>query len=88
MQVFLKKEQLSLDVIKQCRVRCPQGKDKQHVLKQMILPNCEKLGQAIIFVRTKENAKELHQVVGTFLVSLCIWSLQLYIRLKVGTACC
>ena len=69
MQVFLKKEQLSLDVIKQCRVRCPQGKDKQHVLKQMILPNCEKLGQAIIFVRTKENAKELHQVVCTTLLS-------------------
>lgn len=62
-QVFLKKEQLSLDVIKQCRVRCPQGKDKLHVLKELILPNCDRLGQTIVFVRTKENAKQLHLAV-------------------------
>ena len=63
LQVFLKKEQLSLDVIKQCRVVCPAGDGKQRVLKDMILPNCEKLGQTIIFVRTKDNARQLHAVV-------------------------
>lgn len=62
-QVFLRKEQLSLDVIKQCRVRCPQGQDKQRVLKEMILQNCDKLGQTIVFVRTKESARQLHVVV-------------------------
>ncbi len=61
--MFLKKEQLSLDVIKQCRVRCPKALDKQRVLKDMILPNCEKLGQTIIFVQTRELARQLHQVV-------------------------
>ena len=63
-QVFLKKEQLSLDVIKQCRVRCPAAVDKQKVLKDMIFPNCEKLGQTIVFVTTRQNAHTLHRVVS------------------------
>ncbi|KAL3138207.1 hypothetical protein ABBQ38_005428 [Trebouxia sp. C0009 RCD-2024] len=61
-QVYLRKEQLSLDVIKQCRVRCPTPQDKQKVLREMIFPNCEKLGQTIIFVTTRQNAHTLHRV--------------------------
>jgi superfamily II DNA/RNA helicase len=30
------------------------------VLQQMIFPNCEKLGQTIIFVRTREACRSLH----------------------------
>lgn len=61
-QVYLRKEQLSLDVIKQCRVKCPTAQDKQKVLKDMIFPNCEKLGQTIVFVASRANAHALHRV--------------------------
>ncbi|KAI7839653.1 hypothetical protein COHA_006462 [Chlorella ohadii] len=61
-QVFIPKEELSLDVIKQYRVCCPRGADKVKVLKDMIFPLCEKLGQTIIFVRTRETARSLHAV--------------------------
>lgn len=60
-QVFIPKEDLSLDVIKQYRVVCPTGQDKVKVLKDMIFPQCEKLGQTIIFVRTRETARLLHK---------------------------
>eukprot|EP00803_Ostreobium_quekettii_P008204 evm.model.scf_1907.5 EVM.evm.TU.scf_1907.5 scf_1907:24284-27396(+) len=59
-EVFLPKEELSLDVIKQYRVNVPYKDDKVWVLLQQILPNCEKLGQTIIFVRTREMARVLH----------------------------
>ncbi|GAB4815736.1 hypothetical protein N2152v2_002782 [Parachlorella kessleri] len=59
-QVFVPKEELSLDVIKQYRVYCPAPGDKVRVLKDMIFPQCEKLGQTIIFVRTRETARGLH----------------------------
>ena len=32
---------------------CPTPDAKVRVLKEMIFPNCEKLGQTIIFVRTQ-----------------------------------
>ncbi|CAL8468415.1 g7955 [Coccomyxa elongata] len=59
-QVFVPREDLSLDVIKQYRVECPTPLDKVSVLKEMIFPQCEKLGQTIIFVRTREVARSLH----------------------------
>eukprot|EP00884_Botryococcus_braunii_P018155 jgi/Botrbrau1/5022/Bobra.0396s0036.1 len=59
-QVFVPREQLSLEVIKQYRVYCPKPLDKVKVLKDMIFPQCEKLGQTIIFVRTRETARALH----------------------------
>lgn len=40
--------------------RCPDRNAKTRVLKEMIFPNCEKLGQTIIFVRTREAARTLH----------------------------
>lgn len=58
--VFVKKEELSLDVIKQYRVKCPDNASKISVLKDRIFPAAEKLGQSIIFVRTRVNASELH----------------------------
>lgn len=33
------------------------------VLQDMIFPQCEKLGQTIIFVRTREVARALHAAV-------------------------
>lgn len=70
MQVYLRKEQLSLDVIKQCRVRCPTPQDKQKVLRDSIFPNCEKLGQTIIFVGSRANAHGLHRMVSLCLLHL------------------
>lgn len=60
-QVFVKKEELSLDVIKQYRVKCPTDEDKVSVLKDRIFPSAEKLGQSIIFVRTRAKASNLHR---------------------------
>lgn len=39
------------------------------MLKDMIFPQCEKLGQTIIFVRTRETARLLHNKVGGTLIS-------------------
>jgi hypothetical protein len=39
---------------------CPSPAEKLAVLKEMIFPNCEKLGQTMIFVRTKETSRALH----------------------------
>lgn len=59
--VFLPVEQLSLDVIKQYRVVVPEMSMKYHVLAEMIFPNCEKLKQTIIFVRSRSWAATLHR---------------------------
>jgi ATP-dependent RNA helicase DDX19/DBP5 len=58
--VFIDKEDLSLDVIKQYKVVCPNPLSKTTVLKEMIFPQCEKLGQTIIFVRERQTARALH----------------------------
>ncbi len=42
---------------------CPTPLDKVLVLEEMIFPQCEKLGQTIIFVRTREIARTLHTAV-------------------------
>ncbi|GMH44717.1 hypothetical protein BSKO_12669 [Bryopsis sp. KO-2023] len=60
-EVFVPKEELSLDVIKQYRVVAPDLDAKYKVLKDMIFPNCEKLGQTIIFVRSRDGARNLHR---------------------------
>ena len=41
--------------------RCPTREDKAAVLKDMIFPLCEKLGQTIIFVKTRDTSRRLHQ---------------------------
>lgn len=42
---------------------CPTTDDKVKVLRDMIFPQCERLGQTIIFVRTRETARRVHQLV-------------------------
>lgn len=60
-QIFMPPEQLSLDKIKQFWVDCSDGgqEAKREVLLQKIFPLCERLGQAIIFVKTKSAARRL-----------------------------
>ncbi|XP_024381220.1 DEAD-box ATP-dependent RNA helicase 38 [Physcomitrium patens] len=59
--IFVEKEQLSLDVIRQYQIVCPDSRSKIDVLKNRIFPAAEKLGQSIIFVRTRGAASELHK---------------------------
>ncbi|KAK9831688.1 hypothetical protein WJX74_006220 [Apatococcus lobatus] len=59
-QLFIPKEELSLEVIKQYRVMCSSQEDKERVLSNMIFPNCERLGQTIIFVQRRETGRRLH----------------------------
>jgi hypothetical protein len=40
---------------------CPTPAHKVAVLREMVFPNCEKLGQTIIFVRTKDTSRSLHR---------------------------
>ena len=58
---------------------CPRPLDKVKVLKEMIFPLCEKLGQTIVFVRTKDSARSLHQAAWP----LCYW---FAIRNQAGSA--
>lgn len=44
---------------------CSSTEDKERVLSQMIFPNCERLGQTIIFVQRRETGRRLHTAVGT-----------------------
>ncbi|KDP29205.1 hypothetical protein JCGZ_16594 [Jatropha curcas] len=60
-QLFVKKEELSLDAIKQYKVYCPDELAKILVIKDRILEVGEKLGQTIIFVSSKRSAGMLHK---------------------------
>lgn len=42
---------------------CPKPEDKLRVLQDMVFPLVQKLGQTIIFVRTRETARALHNEV-------------------------
>lgn len=59
-RVLLPRETLSLDVIKQFRVDCPTQQAKEAVLRDMIFPAAERLGQSIVFVRTRARCAALH----------------------------
>jgi len=63
-KLLLPAEKLSLDVIKQHLVVCPRPEDKEVVLREMILSAAEKLGQTIVFVRTRNAAHRLHSVLA------------------------
>ncbi|XP_061347710.1 DEAD-box ATP-dependent RNA helicase 38-like [Gastrolobium bilobum] len=54
-------KELSLDVVKQYKVHCPDELSKIEVKKEYILEIEENLGQTIIFVRTRNSAKMLHK---------------------------
>jgi len=59
-QIFIPATELSLDVIKQHRVVVNSVEAKDVLLKEKIFPLCDKIGQTIIFVRTREGARRLH----------------------------
>lgn len=65
-QMFVKKEELSLDSVKQYKVYCPDELAKLMVIKDKILELGEKVGQTIIFVRTRESARRLHESLTKF----------------------
>ncbi|KAK2401135.1 DEAD-box ATP-dependent RNA helicase [Trifolium repens] len=60
-KLFVKKEELSLDAVKQYKVRVPDELQKIEVIKDYIFDIGENVGQTIIFVRTRNSAKMLHK---------------------------
>ena len=68
---------------------CPTPIDKVVVLEEMIFPQCEKLGQTIIFVRTREIARTLHAAVRSRLPPSCVHLLLAkWIPLSIAVAGC
>ncbi|KAL2335463.1 hypothetical protein Fmac_016676 [Flemingia macrophylla] len=59
-KLFVKKEELSLDAVKQYKVHCSDELAKIEVIKDYIFEIGENVGQTIIFVRTRNSAKMLH----------------------------
>ncbi|KAK3024734.1 hypothetical protein RJ639_044671, partial [Escallonia herrerae] len=60
-ELFVKKEELSLESVKQYKVNCPDELSKIMVIKDKIFELGQKLGQTIIFVRTRNSASMLHK---------------------------
>ncbi|XP_076917804.1 DEAD-box ATP-dependent RNA helicase 38-like [Bidens hawaiensis] len=60
-QLFVKKEELSLDSVKQYKVNLPDELSKIMVIKDKIMDLGEKVGQTIIFVKTRRSAGMLHE---------------------------
>ncbi|OMO76660.1 hypothetical protein CCACVL1_15519 [Corchorus capsularis] len=60
-QLFVKKEELSLESVKQYKVKVPDELAKIMVIKERIFEFGERVGQTIIFVRTKNSASMLHK---------------------------
>lgn len=59
-QIFVKKEELTLEKVKQYKVNCPDELAKIDLIKR-IFEFGEKVGQTIIFVRTRNSASMLHR---------------------------
>ncbi|TYK25195.1 DEAD-box ATP-dependent RNA helicase 38 [Cucumis melo var. makuwa] len=60
-QLFVKKEELSLESVKQFKLICPNEQTKIRVIKDRIFELADKLGQTIIFVATRNSAGVLHK---------------------------
>ncbi|EXB93970.1 DEAD-box ATP-dependent RNA helicase 38 [Morus notabilis] len=60
-QLFVKKEELSLEAVKQYKVYCHDELMKIQIIKERIFDLGENLGQRIIFVRTRNSASMLHK---------------------------
>ncbi|XWS55921.1 hypothetical protein CRYUN_Cryun09bG0041600 [Craigia yunnanensis] len=60
-QLFVKKEELSLESVKQYKVNVPDELSKVMVIKERIFEFGERLGQTIIFVPTRNSASMLHK---------------------------
>ncbi|XP_020577926.1 DEAD-box ATP-dependent RNA helicase 38-like [Phalaenopsis equestris] len=63
-QIFVKKEELTLDKVKQYKVNCPDELAKIEVIKDKIFEFGQKVGQTIIFVQTRNSARMLHQTLS------------------------
>ena len=59
-EIFVKKEDLTLDKVQQYKVRVPDEIAKIEVIRDKIFEFGQKVGQVIIFVRTKISTKNLH----------------------------
>ncbi|CAH2064254.1 unnamed protein product [Thlaspi arvense] len=59
-QLFVKREDLALDSVKQYKVVCPKEQNKIEVIKDQIMELGD-IGQTIIFVRTKVSANKVHK---------------------------
>ncbi|POO01838.1 DEAD-box ATP-dependent RNA helicase [Trema orientale] len=60
-QLFVKKEDLSLESVKQYKVRCPDELTKIQIIRERIFDLGENLGQRIIFVHSRNSARMLHK---------------------------
>ncbi|XP_059649205.1 DEAD-box ATP-dependent RNA helicase 38-like isoform X2 [Cornus florida] len=60
-EMFVNKEELPLESVKQYKVNCPDELSKIKVIKDTIFEFGNKVGQTIIFVRTRNSASMLHQ---------------------------
>ncbi|CAK9161641.1 unnamed protein product [Ilex paraguariensis] len=60
-EIKVNKEELSLESVKQYKVKCPDELAKILVIKDKIMELGQKLGQTIIFVRTRNSASMLHK---------------------------
>ncbi|GKD70223.1 DEAD-box ATP-dependent RNA helicase 38, partial [Tanacetum coccineum] len=60
-QLYVKKEELSLDSVIQYKVKVPDELGKIMVIKDKIMFLAQKVGQTIIFVRTRQSAGYLHK---------------------------
>ncbi|KAE8704500.1 DEAD-box ATP-dependent RNA helicase 38 [Hibiscus syriacus] len=58
---FVKNEELSLESVKQYKVNVPDELSKVMVIEERISEFGERLGQTIIFIRTKNSASTLHR---------------------------
>ncbi|KAL9686652.1 hypothetical protein QQ045_031045 [Rhodiola kirilowii] len=65
-QIFVKKEELSLGAIKQYKVNCQNESSKIIVIKDKILQLRQKAGQTIIFVRSRDSARKLHNALADY----------------------
>lgn len=59
-QIFVKKEELTLEKVKQYKVQVPDEAAKIEVIRDKIFEFGQKVGQVIIFVRTKQSTKNVH----------------------------
>lgn len=60
-EIFVKKEELFLDAVKQYKVHCPNELAKIKVIKDYIFKIGENVGKTIIFVRTTNSTKMLRK---------------------------
>uniref|UniRef100_A0A6V7QRH4 RNA helicase n=1 Tax=Ananas comosus var. bracteatus TaxID=296719 RepID=A0A6V7QRH4_ANACO len=59
-KIYVKKEELPLEKVKQYKVQCPNKDAKIEVITKKILGLGQKIGQIIIFVHTRQSTRTLH----------------------------